>query len=131
MLPRSTAGWTIAVFGVLALAMGALGLVAPSILLQLLGFVTPPTRSPDDYTLVFLSASSMASFNMGVYYLVAAATEWRPFFRATAAFRLVTCAVFTTLVFTGHAPDRFLGVAIWEGLGAIATAIALRADRRR
>ena len=78
-----------------------------------------------------MAASSMASFNMGVYYLLAAVTDWRPFFRFTVVFRLVTFAVFSVLVLTGTAPGRFIGVAIWEGLGALATGLALGWERRR
>ncbi len=130
-LPRSVAGWTIAVFGVLALLMGAVGLIWPEALLRVLGFEVPVTRAPGDYTGTFLTASSMASFNMGVYYLVATATEWRAFYRFTVWFRLVTFAVFTIAVLSDVAPGRFFGVAAWEGLGALATAAGLWWDARR
>ncbi|MBB5823872.1 hypothetical protein [Micromonospora carbonacea] len=130
-LPRSSAGWTIAVFGVLALLMGALGLLWPEAQLRMLGFEVPQSRSAGDYTGTFLTASAMASFNMGVYYLLATATEWRAFYRFTVVFRLVTFAVFTIVVLADVAPDRFFGVALWEGLGAVATAVALRRDARR
>ncbi|MEU4777955.1 hypothetical protein [Micromonospora sp. NPDC023633] len=130
-LPRSAAGWTIAVFGVLALLMGAVGLVWPEALLRLLGFEVPETRAIGDHTGTFLVASSMASFNMGVYYLLATATEWRPFFRFTVVFRLVTFTVFSIVVLADIAPGRFFGVAAWEGLGAVATAVGLWWDDRR
>ncbi|NLU80302.1 hypothetical protein HCA58_18335 [Micromonospora sp. HNM0581] len=130
-LPRSVAGWTIAVFGVLALAMGAVGLLWPEALLRMLGFEIPPSRAPGDYTGVFVTASSMASFNMGVYYLLATATEWRVFYRFTVVFRLVTFTVFTLAVLADVAPGRFFGVALWEGVGAVATAGGLWWDARR
>ncbi|WP_434742007.1 hypothetical protein [Micromonospora sp. SH-82] len=130
-LPRSIAGWTIAVFGVLALVMGAVGLLWPQAQLQMLGFEIPAERAPGDYTGTFLLASSMAAFNMGVYYLLAAATEWRSFYRFTVFFRLVTFAVFSIAVVAGIAPDRFFGVALWEGVGAAATAVGLWFDARR
>ncbi|MGI5212934.1 hypothetical protein [Plantactinospora sp. CA-290183] len=132
-LPRSVAAWTIAVFGALAVLLGAAGLVRPESLLALLGFeVLPPAeRMPGDHTRTFVTASSMASFNMGVYYLLAARMDWRPFFRFTVAFRLLTFAVFTALVLTDTAPPRFLGVAAWEGAGAVATGVGLWLDRRR
>ncbi|TWJ25395.1 hypothetical protein [Micromonospora endolithica] len=130
-LPRSAAGWTIAVFGLLALLMGAVGLVWPEALLRLLGFEVPSSRAVGDHTGTFLMASSMASFNMGVYYLLATATEWRPFYRFTVWFRLVTFTVFTIAVLSDVAPDRFFGVAAWEGLGALATAAGLWWDDRR
>ncbi|QLQ38350.1 hypothetical protein [Micromonospora robiginosa] len=130
-LPRSGAGWTIAVFGLLALLLGALGLIWPETQLRLLGFEVPAERAPGDYTGTFLTASSMASFNMGVYYLLAVATEWRPFYRFTVWFRLVTFTVFTIAVLSDVAPGRFFGVAAWEGLGALATAAGLWWDARR
>lgn len=131
-LPRSRSGWTIAVFGVLAAVMGVVGLVAPGVLLESMGFTPIPEarRAEGDHTLVFLTASSMAALNMGVYYVLAALSDWRAFFRWTVPFRLLTCAVFTLAVVTGRAPAGFLGVGVWEGLGALATAVALRRDRR-
>ncbi|MGW0431872.1 hypothetical protein ACWDV4_04905 [Micromonospora sp. NPDC003197] len=131
--PRSVPGWTIAVFGGLALLLGVVGLVWPETLLALLGFeaVEPSARAAGDHTRTFMAASSMAAVNMGVYYLVAAATEWRPFFRFTVAFRLLTCVVFTLLVLMETAPGGFVGVALWEGLGAVATGAALWFEHRR
>jgi hypothetical protein len=125
-LPRSLAGWTIAVFGVMAALFGIIGLVSPQTVATGAGF---GTLSPDGR--VFATASSMASLNMGVYYLVAVVTEWRPFFRFTVPFRLLTFTVFTTLVVTDVAPGDFLSVALWEAAGAIATGAALYVDARR
>ncbi|MGW4466107.1 hypothetical protein [Micromonospora sp. NPDC004704] len=132
-LPRSAAGWTIAVFGVLALVLGLVGLIRPEALLRLLGFevIDAADRASGDYTRTYIAASSMAAVNMGVYYLVAVHTEWRAFFRFTVFFRLVTFSVFTTLVLTDSAPGKFFGVAAWEGLGAVATGVGLWLDSRR
>jgi hypothetical protein len=124
-LPRSLSGWTMAVFGFLAVALGVVGLVSPDTMLALLGFEVLQTRDPGDYTKVYLAASSMAAVNMGVYYLLAAAADYRPFFLWTVPFRLLTFAVFTLLVVTGAAPARFIGVGIWEGVGAVVTGAAL------
>ena len=126
-LPRSASGWTIAVFGALAVVNGALGLIAPDALVRPLGFATPLGAE----AAVFLAASAMASFNMGVYYLLAAHREWRPFYPATVIFRCVTVTVFTLLVVVGPAPAGFLAVAAWEALGALATGAALAWERRR
>lgn len=132
-LPRSVAGWTIALFGGMAVLLGAVGLVRPDLLLTVLGFdvLGAGQRANGDYTRTFMAASSMASFNMGVYYLVAAVTDWRPFFRFTVVFRVATFAIFTILVLTEVAPGRFLGVALWEGAGALVTGGALWLERRR
>ncbi|WP_369194359.1 hypothetical protein [Streptomyces djakartensis] len=119
-----------AVFGVLAAALGAVGLVAPGAQLALLGLPSPGARAAGDLTPAFLTASSMAALNMGVYYVLAALADWRAFFRWTVPFRLLTCAVFTFAALTGRAPGAFVGVGLWEGAGALATAAALRYDRR-
>jgi amino acid transporter len=102
---RDASGWTIFVFGVLAL---------------LLGFeIIPRAQRPaTDYTLVFIMASSMASFNMGVYYILAALNDLKIFYRWTVPFRSITFVVFPTLVLMQLAPSRFLGVELWELTGA-------------
>ncbi len=128
--PRSPSGWTMAVFGVLAAALGTVGLVSPGTQLSLLGLTAPGERGSGDHTSAFVTASSMAALNMGVYYVLAALADWRAFFRWTVPFRLLTCTVFTVAVVTGRAPEAFLGVAAWEGLGAVATGVALRRERR-
>lgn len=133
LLPRSPSGWTMAVFGVLAAGLGVGGLVAPDALLTLMGFtpVADSRRAEGDHTMVFLTASSMAALNMGVYYVLAALSDWKAFFRWTVPFRLLTCAVFTLAVIGGRAPSGFLGVGLWEGVGAIITGAALRHEQRR
>ncbi|MEV4470253.1 hypothetical protein ACFFR3_35540 [Nonomuraea salmonea] len=129
-LPRSFSGWTIGVFGVLAFALGLLGLLSPGTMLTMLGFEVPEARAAGDYTLVYLAASSMAAVNMGAYYVFAACADYVPFFRWTVPFRLVTFTVFTTLVVTGAAPGEFVGVGVWEGLGAVVTGVALWREGR-
>jgi hypothetical protein len=124
---RDASGWTMFIFGVLALLLGLVGLLRPEYLLSLLGFTVldRAARVAGDYTLVFLIASSMASFNMGAYYVLAALNDNKQFYRWTVPFRCITPIVFTVAVLTGMAPVRFLGVAAWELTGAIATGIAL------
>lgn len=130
---RDASGWTIFVFGVLALLLGIVGLIRPEILLSILGFevIERAARAASDYTIVFMTASSMASFNMGVYYVLAALNDVKKFYRWTVPFRTVTFVVFTTVVILGVAPQKFLGVAIWEFVGAIATGIALYMEDKR
>ncbi|MFC5800640.1 hypothetical protein [Streptomyces formicae] len=122
-----------AVFGVLAAALGVVGLIAPDVLIGLMGFepISGAGRAEGDYTVVFITASSMAAVNMGVYYILASLADWRAFFRWTVPFRLLTFTVFTVAVIAGRAPSGFLGVALWEAAGAVATAAALRYDSRR
>lgn len=130
---RDASGWTMFVFGVLALLLGIIGLIRPEILLSILGFevIERAQRAAGDYTIVFMTASSMASFNMGIYYVFAALNDVKIFYRWTVPFRSVTFLVFTSLVLFGVAPLRFLGVGIWELTGAIATGIALYLEAPR
>ncbi|RME07201.1 MAG: hypothetical protein D6803_04525 [Anaerolineae bacterium] len=128
---RDAAGWTMAVFGAMALLLGALGILFPHLVLRSLNFEIVPraARASHDYTLTFLLASSMASFNMGVYYLLAVFSDWKAFYGWTVPFRMLTFVVFTTAVLLGYAPGGFLGVGLWELAGAVATGIALRRER--
>jgi hypothetical protein len=127
---RSASGWTMLIFGVLAFLLGLVGLVSPVTLLALLGFAALAHRATGDYTLVFMIAASMASFNVGAYYILAALNDMRQFFAWTVPFRLVTFSVFTVTALTGIAPLRFIGVGAWEGLGAAATGLALYLEGR-
>ncbi|RME89943.1 MAG: hypothetical protein D6770_03460 [Anaerolineae bacterium] len=124
---HDAAGWTMFVFGVLAFLLGLTGLLRPEWTLTMLGFevVDRAQRAAGDYTIVFVIAASMASFNMGVYYVLAALNDLKAFYRWTVPFRGLTFLVFTTVVLAGIAPTRFIGVGLWEGLGAIATGLAL------
>ena len=94
---RDASGWTIFVFGVLALLLGIVGLIRPEILLSILGFevIERAARAASDYTIVFMTTSSMDSFNMGVYYVLAALNDVKKFYRWTVPFRTVTFVVFT------------------------------------
>lgn len=130
---RDASGWTMFIFGVLAVLLGLLGLIRPEILLSLLGF-TPldrAARASGDYTIVFMMASSMASFNMGVYYILAVAADFKKFYQWTVPFRTLTFIVFSTVVLTGIAPTRFFGIGLWEGLGALATGLTLYFEARK
>jgi len=130
---RDASGWTMFVFGLLAFLLGLVGLISPETVLALLGFevLERTQRVAGDYTLVFMVASSMASFNIGVYYVLAALNDLKKFYLWTVPFRTVTFTVFTLVVVTGVAPVRFLGVGIWELTGAIATGLALYFERKQ
>ncbi len=132
-LPRSLSGWTMFIFGLLAFLLGLVGLVQPEATLTLLGIdvVERSVRPDGDFTLMFVTASSMASFNMGVYYMLAAAINWKPFFLWTVPFRMVTFTIFVLAVSREIAPTAFLGVAVWELVGALATGAALLYERGR
>ena len=130
---RDASGWTMFIFGALAFLFGLVGLIRTEFLLSTLGFtmLDRAARVAGDYTLVFMIASFMASFNMGIYYILAALNDVKQFYRWTVPFRCVTFVVFTVAVLTNLAPLRFLGIGMWELTGAIATGIALRSEKKR
>lgn len=120
------------VFGASAALLGAGGLGWPELTLTLLDFpvLERGQRVSGDFTLTFLTASSMAAVNMGVYYVLAALADLRAFFRWTVPFRVLTFTVFCLAVLRGFAPPGFIGVAAWELLGALATGRALAREAR-
>lgn len=130
---RDASGWTMFIFGILALLLGLVGLIRPEMLLTLLGFdlIERAQRMPGDYTLVFMIASSMASFNIGVYYILAVLNDVKIFYRWTVPFRILTFIIFTTVVLNGLAPNRFLAVGAWELVGALSTGIALYMEGKK
>jgi hypothetical protein len=130
---RDASGWTIFVFGVLALLLGLVGVLRPELILSILGFTVLERagRAAGDYTLVFMIASSMASFNMGVYYILAALNDLRAFYKWTVPFRCLTFLVFMVAALTHLAPGRFAAVGVWELAGAIATGMALYFDSKK
>jgi len=129
---RDASGWTMFIFGVIALILGILGIIRPELQLAILGFevVDRAARASSDYTLTFMTAASMASVNMGIYYILAALNDVKVFYRWTVPFRGLTFIVFTTIVILGIAPLNFIGVPIWELTGAIATGIALAREKK-
>ncbi|GAB4581512.1 MAG: hypothetical protein Fur0022_42590 [Anaerolineales bacterium] len=130
---RNPSSWTIFIFGILAFILGLMSLINPNNTLMQLGFevVERAERASHDYTLVFITASSMASFNIGVYYMLAALNNLKNFYGWTVPFRMVTFTVFTISVLTGLAPARFMTVAVWELTGAILTGLALWYEKQK
>ncbi|MBO9129276.1 hypothetical protein [Bacillus sp. 165] len=130
---HNPSGWAMFIFGFLAFFLGIVGLIFPEFLLTLLGFtvVKPGARVHGDYTIVFMIASSMASFNMGAYYILAALKNLKTFYYWTVPFRMATFIIFTLAALNHVAPMRFIGVGAWEGLGALATGIALYIESSR
>ena len=130
---RDASGWTIFIFGLLALLFGLGSLVSPELLLSTLGFnvLDRASRAEGDYTLVFAIASAMASLNVGAYYVLASLNDMKQFYKWTVPFRCLTFIVFTMAVMQGLAPNRFLGVGAWELAGALATGYALWRENKR
>ncbi|CAF3846763.1 unnamed protein product [Rotaria sp. Silwood1] len=104
--------------------------MSPETILSQMNFIVldRSTRQNGDYTIAFLLCSSMASLNMGIYYLLAAWNQWTKFYQFTVVFRLLTVTMFSLAIKNGHAPEGFIGVVIWELLGALITGTALWYD---
>lgn len=130
---RDASGWTMFIFGVMAFLLGALGIVRPELQLSLLGFevVERAARASSDYTLTFMTAASIASVNIGIYYVLAALNDVKIFYRWTVPFRMLTVTVFFIIVVLGIAPLKFIGVPLWELTGAIATGITLMKENQK
>jgi hypothetical protein len=124
---RTVSDLTVFIFGLMAILVGLLGLISPETILKLMNFVVldRSTRQDGDYTIAFVLSSSMASLNMGIYYLLAAWNQWTKFYQFTVVFRLATVGVFILAIKNGHAPRGFISVAIWELVGSLATGLAL------
>ncbi len=130
---RDISGWTMFIFGSMAFVFGIIGLIKPELVFTILGIdsIDRAQRAAGDFTLPFVAASSMASFNMGVYYVLAALNDQKAFYSWTVPFRGVTFTVFTILVLTGLAPIGWFGVALWELCGGIAPGLALHFEKRK
>ncbi len=129
---RNISSLTMFIFGILAFLLGLLGIVKPETVLFQLGFeiVDQAEKATHDYTLVFMMTSSMASFNMGIYYILASLNNMKKFYAWTVPFRVVTFSVFTISVISGDAPLKFFAVALWELIGALATGMALYYEKK-
>jgi hypothetical protein len=121
------AALTMMAFGVLIVGMGMTGLMAPQSLLAILGL--SETGMSSHTTQLFVMASSQASLAMGLYYILAAVNETRPFFQWSVPLRIINFMVFTSMVPIGIAPPKWLMVAGLELIGALATGIALASKK--
>lgn len=129
---KDGSGWTIFIFGLLALLFGLVGLLRPELLLTTLGFTVldRASRATGDYTLVYVIASSMAAVNVGAYYILASLNDMKQFYKWTVPFRCLTFLVFGIAILQGLAPIRFIGVGLWELAGALATGWALSRESK-
>jgi hypothetical protein len=117
------AALTMLVFGMVIVGSGLTGLLAPHILLTVLGI-----SETGHATQLFIMASSQASLAMGLYYILASVNETRIFFQWSVPLRIINFIVFTSMVAVGVAPHQWLMVAGLELAGALATGIALASN---
>jgi len=113
------AALTMLVFGMVIVGSGLTGLLAPHILLTVLGI-----SETGHATQLFIMATSQASLAMGLYYILAAINETRSFFQWSVPLRIINFMVFAGMVLMGVAPMQWLLVAGLEVVGALATAVA-------
>ena len=114
------AALTMLVFGMVIVGSGLTGLLAPQLLLTVLGITDTGSA-----TLLFLMATSQASLAMGLYYILASVNETRVFFQWSVPLRIINFIVFAAMIPLGIAPMQWLLVAGLELAGALATTIAL------
>ncbi|KAL9649213.1 hypothetical protein ABK040_004234 [Willaertia magna] len=121
---------SIFIFGIVAFLSGIVGVFSnsPSTLLSFINF--NETIANDNHLAhTFFIASSMASLNMGAYYILAAWFNVKIFFIWTVPFRVLTFLVFTKCVISGIAPSFFQLVANGELIGALVTGLSLWYER--
>ena len=114
------ASLTMLVFGMVIVGSGLTGLLAPQLLLNVLG-ITDTSNA----TQLFIMATSQASLAMGLYYILASVHETRSFFQWSVPLRVINFMVFVAMIPLGIAPPQWMIVAGLELIGALATAIAL------
>ena len=114
------AALTMLVFGMVIVGSGLTGLLAPQLLLTVLGITDTGSA-----TLLFLMATSQASLAIGLYYILASVNGTRVFFQWSVPLRIINFMVFAAMIPLGIAPMQWLLVAGLELAGASATAIAM------
>jgi hypothetical protein len=116
----SRAASSIKFFAVYLFLLGPILAAAPNLLLSLLGI--PPTSE------VWIRVVGVLVFVLGVYSLVAARHELRPFFRASVVMRLFVFAAFSFFAIFGLGSPAIAVFGVIDLLGSIWTWFALRAD---
>lgn len=111
---------TMLVFGMVIVGSGLAGLLAPDVLLNVMGITDTGSA-----TQIFLMATSQASLAMGLYYILASVNETRIFFQWSVPLRIINFMVFAAMIPLGVAPTQWWLVAGLELAGALATAIGL------
>src|SRR5713101_3986537 len=116
----SKAANSIFFFGLYLAAVGAILLVAPNILLVLLGF--PPT------TEVWIRVAGVLVIFLAYYFVQSARAGTVDFWRWTTHVRFALIFIFTGLVLLGLARPPLILLGVADFLGAIWTTLALRAE---
>jgi len=116
----SAAARSVLVFGLYMLGQGAVLVVAPNVLLGLVG--VPPAQD------AWVRVVGFALGVLGTYYVQAARHELTAFFRWTVPVRHVQFGFFCALVATGLASPMLLAFSAVELASGVWTALALRRE---
>jgi hypothetical protein len=116
----SAAAISIAVYAVYLFGQGAALLLIPNTILPIFGL----PQAADHWVRIV----GMTVVIFGIYYVLAARYEWRPFFAATVATRLAVPVVFALLVATNQAPASLLLLTPADFVFSAWTFLALRRD---
>ena len=117
----SRAGASIFWFGFWVLACGVFMMFFPALMLRAAGV----TASND----VILRIQGMVLIFLAIYYFVAGRhPEFRPFYRVTVYTRASALPIVAAMVLLLHANPLIILFTVVDALGALWTALALRAD---
>ena len=119
----SSAARSLLVFGIYVVSAGLALVLAPHLVLRLLGF--PP--APDGWVRV----AGVLSFFIGCYHIVGALYHLEAYIRATVYARIALAVVFGAFVVLRVMPAPLLLFGIVDLLGAAWTSYALRAQSGR
>lgn len=114
----SKAAFTIRAFGTYLLVLGVALVAVPNLLLGL--FLMPATSE------VWIRVVGLLVFNIGVYYIYAAKSEAREFFRASVFTRTLVLVGFAAFALTGLAKPMLVGFGLVDFIGGIWTWRALK-----
>jgi hypothetical protein len=126
---RTKAGWTVAVAGLMAAAMGAAGLLGQDTQMRAVG-LDPAKYPSDDPLRTTMSSTSVAALSNGFVYMLGAAKSWPWFPAFTVAARSAQAAGFVYRIRTGKASKAYVSAAVWEAAGAAITLGAMWWDGR-
>ncbi|WEF34090.1 hypothetical protein [Pseudoduganella chitinolytica] len=116
----SRAAFSARVFAVYVVAVGAVLLLVPNLLLRLFGIA--PTAE------IWIRVAGLIAFNLGIYVWVAA--HYRPFLQASIYTRSLVFVVLTGFALSGMADPMLALFGVVDLAGAVWTWLALRADAR-
>ncbi len=119
----SKAAISVRIFGFYLLGLGAVLVALPNLLLSL--FFIPPTEE------VWIRVVGVLVFNIGVYYLFAAAAEAVSAFRASVLTRGLVFLAFLDFALLGLAPPMLVAFGAVDMGGAIWTWWAMKQDAER